>query len=128
VTQVFSDRVHDLLDLFGGSRCLLVSDLIETGAITLKDLKALQSAQRPRAAARAGRESRCMSASRACCTTATSTALRVGGRPGRVCADVHPPRQRPTKYSIWVAAALNFVVPVGAVLDKIEASHLASSG
>jgi beta-lactamase regulating signal transducer with metallopeptidase domain len=29
-----------------------------------------------------------------------------------------------TKYWIWVAAALHFVVPVGAVLDKIEASHL----
>jgi hypothetical protein len=30
-----------------------------------------------------------------------------------------------TKYWIWVAASLNFVVPVGALLDKIGASHLA---
>jgi BlaI family transcriptional regulator, penicillinase repressor len=36
--------VRDLLDLFGGSPRLLVSNLLETGAITLKDLKALQSA------------------------------------------------------------------------------------
>ena len=34
----------DLLELFGGSPRLLVSNLLETGAITLKDLKALQSA------------------------------------------------------------------------------------
>src|SRR6266480_2387809 len=36
--------VRDLLDLFGGSPRLLVSDLVESGAITLKDLKALQTA------------------------------------------------------------------------------------
>src|SRR2546428_8019792 len=36
--------VRDLLDLFGGSPRLLVSSLLESGAITLKDLKALQNA------------------------------------------------------------------------------------
>lgn len=36
--------VRELLDLFGGSPRLLVSDLIDSGAITLKDLKALQEA------------------------------------------------------------------------------------
>lgn len=36
--------VRDLLDLFGGSPRLLVSNLLETGTITLKDLKALQGA------------------------------------------------------------------------------------
>jgi BlaI family transcriptional regulator, penicillinase repressor len=36
--------VRDLLDLFGGSPRLLVSNLLETGTITLKDLKVLQSA------------------------------------------------------------------------------------
>jgi BlaI family penicillinase repressor len=36
--------VRDLLDLFGGSPRLLVSNLLETGTITLKDLKALQDA------------------------------------------------------------------------------------
>jgi BlaI family transcriptional regulator, penicillinase repressor len=36
--------VRDILDLFGGSPRLLVSNLLETGAITLKELKALQSA------------------------------------------------------------------------------------
>jgi beta-lactamase regulating signal transducer with metallopeptidase domain len=30
-----------------------------------------------------------------------------------------------TKYWIWVATSLNFIVPVGAVLDKMWASHLA---
>jgi BlaI family penicillinase repressor len=35
--------VRDLLDLFGGSPRLLVSNLLETGTITLKDLKALQT-------------------------------------------------------------------------------------
>src|SRR6202041_386804 len=36
--------VRDLLDLFGGSPQLLVSNLLENGALTLRDLKALQSA------------------------------------------------------------------------------------
>jgi len=36
--------VRDLLDLFGGSPRLLVSNLLETGTISLKDLKALQNA------------------------------------------------------------------------------------
>jgi len=36
--------VRDLLDLFGGSPRLLVSNLLESGTITLKDLKALQNA------------------------------------------------------------------------------------
>jgi BlaI family transcriptional regulator, penicillinase repressor len=36
--------VRDLLDLFGGSPRLLVSNLLETGTITLRDLKALQNA------------------------------------------------------------------------------------
>ena len=39
-----SGLVRHLLDLFGGSPRLLVSNLVETGAITLKDLKALQDA------------------------------------------------------------------------------------
>src|ERR1700682_1477680 len=30
-----------------------------------------------------------------------------------------------TKYWIWVATALNFLLPLGAVLDKLWASHLA---
>jgi predicted transcriptional regulator len=38
--------VRDLLDLFGGSPRLLVSNLVENGALTLRDLKALQSAAR----------------------------------------------------------------------------------
>src|ERR1700736_6081159 len=29
-----------------------------------------------------------------------------------------------TKYWIWVATALNFILPLGAVLDKFWASHL----
>jgi BlaI family transcriptional regulator, penicillinase repressor len=36
--------VRDLLDLFGGCPRLLVSNLLETGTLTLKDLKALQNA------------------------------------------------------------------------------------
>jgi BlaI family penicillinase repressor len=39
-----NNLVRDLLELFGGSPRLLVSNLLETGAITLKDLKALQDA------------------------------------------------------------------------------------
>ena len=38
--------MRDLLDLFGGSPKLLVSNLLESGDLTLKDLKALQSATR----------------------------------------------------------------------------------
>jgi BlaI family transcriptional regulator, penicillinase repressor len=37
-----SRLVGDLLDLFGGSPGLLVSNLLENGTITLRDLKALQ--------------------------------------------------------------------------------------
>ena len=39
-----SGLMHDLLELFGGSPRLLVSNLLETGTLTLKDLKVLQSA------------------------------------------------------------------------------------
>jgi predicted transcriptional regulator len=42
-----SGLVRDLLDLFGGSPRLLVSNLLETGTITLKDLKALQESVPP---------------------------------------------------------------------------------
>jgi len=43
-TQHRGRLVRDLLDLFGGSPRLLVSNLIENGALSLKDLKALQVA------------------------------------------------------------------------------------
>jgi BlaI family transcriptional regulator, penicillinase repressor len=36
--------VRDLLDLFGGSPRLLVSNLLDNGALTLRDLKSLQNA------------------------------------------------------------------------------------
>jgi len=39
-----SGLVRDLLDLFDGSPRMLVSNLLEAGTITLKDLKALQNA------------------------------------------------------------------------------------
>jgi predicted transcriptional regulator len=39
-----SGLMRDLLDLFGGSPRLLVSNLLETGTLTLRDLKALQDA------------------------------------------------------------------------------------
>lgn len=45
-SQFRSRLVRDLLDLFGGSPRLLVSNLIENGALTLRDLKALQGAAR----------------------------------------------------------------------------------
>jgi predicted transcriptional regulator len=45
-----SHLVRDLLELFGGSPRLLVSNLLETGTITLKDLKALQEAGTPKGA------------------------------------------------------------------------------
>src|SRR3954469_11921327 len=38
--------VRDLLNLFGGSPRLLVSNLLENGTLSLRDLKALQSAAR----------------------------------------------------------------------------------
>jgi predicted transcriptional regulator len=40
-----SGLVRDLLDIFGGSPRLLVSNLLETGTLTLRDLKALQNAR-----------------------------------------------------------------------------------
>jgi BlaI family transcriptional regulator, penicillinase repressor len=45
-TQHRSRLMRDLLDLFGGSPSLLVSNLLENGALTLRDLKALQNAAR----------------------------------------------------------------------------------
>src|ERR1700694_4029061 len=45
-SQYRSRLVRDLLDLFGGSPRLLVSNLLENGAPTLRVLKALQSAAR----------------------------------------------------------------------------------
>lgn len=36
--------VRELLEMFGGSPQLLVSNLLESGTLTLKDLKSLQSA------------------------------------------------------------------------------------
>jgi len=45
--------VRELLDLFDGSPRLLVSSLLETGSLSLKDLKALQNAARgPRSSRR----------------------------------------------------------------------------
>ena len=41
-----SGLVRELLDLFGGSPQLLVSNLLESGSLTLKDLKDLQEAAR----------------------------------------------------------------------------------
>src|SRR5438105_15714725 len=43
-SDYWSGLVSDLLELFGGSPRLLVSNLLEMGTLTLKDLKALQSA------------------------------------------------------------------------------------
>ena len=45
-SQYRSRLVRDLLDLFGGSPRLLVSNLLENGTLTLRDLKTLQSAAR----------------------------------------------------------------------------------
>ena len=45
-SQYRSRLVSDLLDLFGGSPRLLVSNLLENGALTLRDLKSLQNAAR----------------------------------------------------------------------------------
>jgi BlaI family penicillinase repressor len=39
-----SGLIQDFLAIFGGSPSLLVSTLLETGSLTLKDLKALQNA------------------------------------------------------------------------------------
>ena len=49
-----SGLVRDLLDLFGGSPRLLISNLLETGTITLKDLKALVGAVPRRVMRRGG--------------------------------------------------------------------------
>jgi predicted transcriptional regulator len=46
--------VRDLLELFGGSSRMLVSNLIETGALSLKDLKSLQNAATSRRKKRDG--------------------------------------------------------------------------
>ena len=45
-SQYRGGLVRDLLELFGGSPRLLVSNLLENGTLTLRDLKILQSATR----------------------------------------------------------------------------------
>ena len=51
--------MRDILDLFGGSPRLLVSNLLETGTLTLRDLKALQGvAPAGKSAAPAGKSGR----------------------------------------------------------------------
>jgi BlaI family penicillinase repressor len=45
-SQYRSRLVRDLLDLFGGSPRLLVSNLLENGTLSLRDLKSLQGATR----------------------------------------------------------------------------------
>jgi BlaI family transcriptional regulator, penicillinase repressor len=50
-----SGLVRDLLDLFGGSPRVLVSNLLETGTLTLKDLKALQDVAPPARSSRGGK-------------------------------------------------------------------------
>ena len=45
-SQYRSRLVRDLLDLFGGSPRLLVSNLLENGTLTLQDLKTLQGTAR----------------------------------------------------------------------------------
>jgi predicted transcriptional regulator len=52
--QYRSRLVRDLLELFGGSPRLLVSNLLENGALTLRDLKALQSAARDKSGRTSG--------------------------------------------------------------------------
>ena len=52
--QFRSGLVRDLLDLFGGSPRLLVSNLLETGSLTLKDLKVLQAELPPKRPRRRG--------------------------------------------------------------------------
>ncbi|HEY2683170.1 MAG TPA: BlaI/MecI/CopY family transcriptional regulator [Steroidobacteraceae bacterium] len=54
-SQFRGGLMRDLLDLFGGSPHLLVSNLLESGALTLKDLKALQSAAESQKAERGRR-------------------------------------------------------------------------
>ena len=49
-----SGLVRDLLDLFGGSPRLLVSNLLETGTLTLRDLKALEATQNGKVSRRRG--------------------------------------------------------------------------
>jgi hypothetical protein len=47
-----SGPVRDLLELFGGSPRVLVSNLLKTGTFTLRDLKALQNAAASRKSSR----------------------------------------------------------------------------
>ena len=49
-----SGLVRDLLELFGGSPRLLVSNLLETGTLTLRDLKALEATQNGKVSRRRG--------------------------------------------------------------------------
>ena len=45
-TSVYRRMIDDFLDLFGGSAQPVVARLVETGKLTLEDLKALESAKK----------------------------------------------------------------------------------
>lgn len=51
-----SGLVRDLLELFGGSPRLLVSNLLENGSLTLRDLKTLQASRAKGSCGRGGKD------------------------------------------------------------------------
>jgi predicted transcriptional regulator len=93
--QYRSRLVRDLLDLFGGSPRLLVSNLLENGTITLRDLKDLQNAAARSKNGRSPGGKTCMSTSRAGCITSASSCYKPSLY--RVCdvgSNVDPGRHR----------------------------------
>lgn len=124
--QYRSGLVHDLLESFGGSPQFLVSDLIETGAITLKDLKALQSpapARRRRGGGGKAPMHEHIARVFYCFHIYLLCASGVGLAAWALTSIRHG--SATTKYWIWVAASPNFVVPVGALLTLTSTAFLA---
>src|SRR5262249_49659088 len=93
-SQYRSRLVGDLLDLFGGSPRLLVSNLLENGALTLRDLKSLQSAARSDKNGRTRGGKRAWTYRTRDVLLQRPLALYIHARTGRVGADDHPWSQR----------------------------------
>ena len=113
--------VRELLDLFGGSPQLLVSNLLESGTITLKDLKVLQNAAGKRGPGAGSVREHLAPALyflQVHLLYATLVGLGAWALTSLRSASVT------AKLRIWTAASLNFALPVGGSIDRFGATEL----
>ena len=123
--QYRTGLVRDLLDLFGGSPRLLVSNLLETGDHHAAGFEGVAKRGAKQEQPQTLRKSACLSTSRAAMYYFGVHLLYAS----LVCVAAWvltsiPRGSATTKYWIWVATALNFIFPLGAIVDRFWTSHL----